>query len=157
MDYDDLLDGLVPDLERAVNDLDESDADALDPNADLPTELVLVEDGEPQPEAIARLDYLRDYAVMVYGTAVVEVVEKDEEEGTVRVRLLSPTSVSISADTDDEVRVDTDGREIEEPVLDTHSGEQDHYGTSPVEQAAEADLLDSMDLTGLMEDRYGEQ
>jgi len=151
MDYADLLDGLVPDLEQAADD--------LEPNADLPAELVLVEDGEPQPEAIARLDYLRDYAVMVYGNAVVELVERDDEGDpeNVVVRFLDPVDVTISVE-ENETEVRESGEQVEDAFLDTHSGEQDHYGTTVVDRDVEtvedaqdhgANLLDDLELTDI--------
>lgn len=150
MDYADLLDGLVPDLEQAT--------DELEPNADLPTELVLVEDGEPQSEAIARLDYLRDYSIMVYGNALVEVVERDDDAGRLVVTVLDATSVSLTVENDtEEVEVRRDGTRVENVYVDSHSGEQDHYGESPVEAVAdEANVLSdlTLDSIALSEEGY---
>lgn len=134
MDYSDLLDGLVPDL----------DADALPDPPDLPAELVLVEDGEVNVEQVARFDYLRDYAVMIYGTAVLEPVETDEDSGRLVVYLLDPTEVTITVENDIEVR--RDGEIVENAYVESHSGEQEHYGDSPVEEAAEANILDDLIL-----------
>jgi len=127
MDYADLLDGLVPDLERELND--------LDPNADLPADLVLVEDGDPQPEAIARLNYLRDYAVMCYGAATLELVEEPTETETLVVRVLDPTDVTITVE--DETVVREGGEERENVFVETHSREQDYYGTPFVDRDVE--------------------
>lgn len=156
MDYDDLLNGLVGDLQR--------DPDSLPDPPDLPAELVLVEDGEPNPEQIARLDYLRDYAVMVHGTAILELVEEDDDSETLVVQVLDPTNVRISVEenevevariveTDEELRPGEPRlgvERIENAVVETHSGEQEHYGSSPVEEVGEeANVLRDLELDSI--------
>lgn len=143
MDYDDLLNGLVSDLEL--------DPDDLPDPPDLPAELVLVEDGEVNVEAAARLDYLRDYAVMVHGTAVLELVERDDEDEpeNVVVRFLDPVDVTISVEEND-LQVREGDREVPNALVDAHEGEQDHYGTTPVEAVeAEANVLRDLELESI--------
>jgi len=168
MDWDDLLDGLVPDMAR--------DPDTLPANPDLPETVTVVEDGEVQTDQLRRLEFLRDYAVMVYGTAVIELAEweedDDEDEGTLTISLCILDSVDITIERDPDqsegVRVWEGHRELEKFTVESHSGEQDSYGphfgvsnTEAAEAAEEAGesprtRLDISDFYDLPEDQHGQ-